>query len=98
MNHEILIANVQDHIETEPDMKALPEGTKIICSNQMCQAPIFELVTQLELGESLSLDHVRGLHPHAIKSAESCTCPTCGHPYIKNGAYHTHFGWFPYSP
>lgn len=97
MNHEILLANVQDAVETE-DMNAVPEGAQIVCSNPMCKAPIFELVKQLELGDVLSLDHVRGLHPHAQKSAETCQCPLCGHEYMKNGAVHTHFGWFPYTP
>jgi len=98
MNHELLIANVQDHIEHEFDMKAVPEGSRIVCPNQMCQAPLFEVVRQINLGESPNLDQLAALRPDAIKSAESCTCPACGKAYFTNGAIHTNFGWFPYTP
>jgi hypothetical protein len=98
MNHEVLIANVQDHIETEWAMRAVPEGSKIVCPNKMCQAPLFEFVKQLDIGQYLSLDHIRALRPDALKSTELCQCPSCGHEYMKNGAISTHFGWFPYQP
>lgn len=98
MNHELLLANVQDYIEHEDYMKAVPEGARIVCPNPNCQAPIFEVVKQIELGESPSLDHLHPLRPDAIKSSESCTCPACGKAYYVNGAVHTHFGWYPYNP
>lgn len=98
MNHELLIANVQDHYETEFDMKAVPEGARIVCSNKMCQAPLFEFVKPLNIGEHLSIDHLHALRPDAMKSIEHCKCPACGHEYFKNGAVHTNFSWFPYVP
>lgn len=79
-------------------MKAIPEGAKIICPNLQCDVPIFEFTEQFEIGESLSLDKLRALHPNAVRSSETCTCPQCGYVYMRNGAVHTHFGWFPYAP
>lgn len=98
MTFELLVANVQDHYETEFDMKAVPEGSRIVCPNKMCQAPLFEFVKPFEIGQHLTLDHIHPLRNDAIKSAELCTCPSCGHAYMANGAVHTHFGWFPHQP
>lgn len=79
-------------------MKAIPEGARIICPNRNCLAPIFEFVRQVELGKPLSLDDLHALRPDAVKSAESCCCPSCGKEYYTNGAVSLHFGWFPYNP
>ncbi len=98
MTFELLVANVQDHVETEVDMKAVPEGARIVCPNKMCGAMLFEFVKQFDIGEHLSIDHLHALRPDALKSIEQCKCPSCGHEYFKNGAVHTNFSWFPYSP
>jgi hypothetical protein len=79
-------------------MKAIPEGARIVCSSKFCGLPIFEFVKELKLGEHLSLDHLTPLRPDALKSVETCTCPSCGAFYMDNGAIHCQFGWFPYPP